>query len=160
MAKKISETENEVYRFIKILFAVVIVILGVYLFTNSYLKKEDKKAKENEQVEISSNRIIAGSIFNRPYDEYYVIAYKSNDNSSTIYDTIVSMYASKDKALKIYVVDLDSALNKDYYSNKGNKSATSLEDLKLSNPTLIKINKKKIIKYIEGQSEIKKELGV
>lgn len=160
MTKKYNDAENEVYRFIKILVVIVILILGFYLLTNAIAEKNDKKKDEATEVEISSSNIIVGTMFNRPYKEYYVIAYKSKANDSTIYDTYVSMYKQKENALNIYFVDLDNELNKKYYSEKGNPNAKTFDDIKLSSPTLIKISDKKIVKYIENVDGIKKELGL
>ena len=160
MVKKNSEIENEVYRFIKILVVVIALILGVYFFTNAFVNSDYDIKKNGQAGEISNNNIIVGSILNRPYDEYYVIAYKSSFNDSTIYETYMKLYESSKDSLRIYVVDLDNELNKEYYEEIGNKKAQSIEDLKLSSPTLLKIKDKKINKYIEGQEAIKKEFGL
>ena len=160
MGKYKSDTEIEVYRFIKILIGVIIVVAGAYFIANAIDKKNESTKETATEVEISSTKIIVGSILNRPYDNYYVLAYKSQDNESVVYETLLSMYLSKEKALKVYVVDLDNGLNKGYYSEKGNPKATKIDDLKISSPTLIKVSKKKIAKYVEGQESIKKELGL
>ena len=160
MGKYKSDTEMEVYRFIKILIGVIIVVLGAYFIANKIDSKNKGSAKQSNEVEISSTKIIVGSILNRPYNTYYVLAYKSKDNSSVVYETLLSMYQSKEKALKVYVVDLDNRLNENYYSEEGNPKATKIQDLKISSPTLIKVTDKKISKYVEGQESIKKELGL
>ena len=160
MGKIKSEVENEVYSFIKILIVVVLLILGVYFFTNAFVNKE-YDAKENIQDGVvSSNSIIVGSIFNRPYKEYYVLAYKGNENDAVLFDSYVNLYESKENALRIYTINLDNVLNSGYYSEKGNSKAQKLDELKISSPTLIKIKSGNISKYIEGQSNVKKELGI
>ncbi len=158
MGKSNNDAEKEVYRFIKILIVVIVFVVGMYFITN---KIASKTAKDNKQAgEVSSNAIIVGSLLNRPYSEYYVIAFKSKDYDAAIYDTYISAYEAKEKALRIYAIDLDNELNKDYYSEKGSPNAKSIDELKISSPTLIKVKDKKINKYIEGQENIKKELGL
>ena len=161
MAKSNSEAENEVYRFIKILIIVVIFIVGAYFLTNKIVGGDYDIKKDGQKGEISTNNIIVGSLLNRPYDTYYALAYKSKDNDAVVYETYLRTYESKEESLRIYFIDLDNSLNKDYYtSDSSNPKATKIEDLKISAPTLIKVKDGKIIKYIEGKSEIKKELGI
>ena len=52
---------------------------------------------------------------------------------------------------KVYKVDTSSALNANYVSEESNKSAKTLEDLKVSAPTLIKISGDEIVKYYEKE---------
>ena len=160
MGKYKSDTEAEVYRFIKILIGVIIVVVGAYFVANAIDKKNKATTSKEGEVEISNTKIIVGSMLNRPYDNYYVFAYKSQDSNSVVYETLISMYLSKEKASKVYIVDLDNGLNEKYYSETGNPKATKIEELKISSPTLIKVSNKKISKYIEGQDKIKKELGL
>ena len=160
MGKNNSEIENEVYKFIKILVAVVIIVLGLYFFTNKFVTNNNGTKSNSQEGVISSNNIIVGSLLNRPYDSYYVLAYKSKDNDAAIYETYIGVYETKENALRIYVIDLDNELNKEFYQEKGNKNAKKIEDLKISSPTLIKVSHKSISKYIEGKDAIKKELGI
>ena len=43
--------------------------------------------------------------------------------------------------------------------DKGNRKVTSIENLKVKNPTLIKIDNDKVVSYNEGKNEIIKALG-
>ena len=160
MGKNSSEVENEVFRFVKILLVVVVLILGVYLFTNRFIVKEYDIKKDGQAGEISSHNIIVGSLLNRPHKEYYVMAYKSKNNDSAIYDTYLNLYENKEDSLRMFIIDLDNSLNSKYYSEVGNTKATSIDELQISSPTLIKVNNGKIAKYIEGQEKIKQELGI
>lgn len=160
MGKNKSEVENEIYSFIKILIVVVLLVIGVYFFTNAFVNKDYDVKKDGQEGVVSSNSIIVGSMFNRPYKEYYVLAYKGDENDAVLFGSYVSLYESKEGALRIYTVDLDNALNNSYYSENGNSKAKKLDELKISSPTLIKIKNGSISKYIEGQTNIKKELGL
>ena len=99
-------------------------------------------------------------MLNRPYDEYYVLAFKSEDIDSVIYQTYISLYSEKENSNKIYLIDLDNELNSKYYSKEGNTNAKKIDELKISSPTLIKVSNHKISKYIEGKDSISKELGI
>ena len=160
MGKYNSDAENEVYKFIKILVVVVILVVGFYFLTNSFVSKSKSNDKETTETEISSNTIIVGSLLNRPYDDYYVLAFKSEDIDSVIYQTYISLYSEKENSNKIYLIDLDNELNSKYYSKEGNTNAKKIDELKISSPTLIKVTNHKISKYIEGKDSISKELGI
>jgi len=159
MAKIKNSDEQEISSFIKILVGVVIVIAGIWLITN-HINKDKNSELNNTKGAVDYNLILVGSIFNRPETEYYVLAFDSKDNNGVIYNSYLSSYQAKEKSLRIYYINLDNEFNKDYYSEKGNPGAKSLTELKLSNPTLIKIKDKKIVKYVEGKDNIKSELGI
>ena len=159
MAKVKSSDEQEISSFIKILVGVLIIIAGIALFTKFVINK-DENIYTPKDGEVDFNLIMAGSIFNRPESEYYVLAYKTKNNDASTYASYVSAYQGKEKSIRIYYVDLDSKLNESYYNEKSNVDATSLDDLKMSSPTLIKIKDKKIVKYVEGSNNIKSELGL
>lgn len=155
-----SEDEQEISRFIKILLIVVVFILGIYYFTSIVVKKEYDINKDITKGEISSNNIIVGSILNRPYDEYYVLVYKSTSNKVALYDTITNLYQTKEDSLRIYVVDLNNQLNEKYSSQESNPNATKIDEFKFGEITLLKIKDKKVDNYIEDIEKIKTELGV
>ena len=45
-------------------------------------------------------------------------------------------------------------MNKDYISEKGNSSASTVGELKINGVTLIKIEEGKNVEYIEGSSNV------
>ena len=48
-----------------------------------------------------------------------------------------------------------SGLNKNYVTEEtGNKNATSIDDLKVKSPTVVKISDDKVVGYYEGRDEI------
>ena len=69
--------------------------------------------------------------------------------------TIESTLTSKLSEAKIYRVNTKDALNKNYVTQgSGNKSAKTLEELKVVDNTLIKIVNNEIVKYYETEDEI------
>ncbi len=159
MANYKSETEQEITRFIKILIGVVIVVLGVYFFTNNFVSKEAKEKEEVTETEINPTKIIVGSILNRDEEEYYVLAYKSEEANGSLYNAYLETYKNKEDSLSIYEVDLDNYLNSSYYAEEANTNVENIKDIKLSSPTLLKIKSHKIVKAVYSNEDIKKELG-
>ncbi|MBQ9834492.1 MAG: hypothetical protein IJO33_04805 [Bacilli bacterium] len=155
-----SEDEQEISRFIKILLIVVVFILGIYFFTSIVVKKEYNIKKDITEGQVSTNRIIVGSILNRPHEDYYVLVYNSTSNKAALYETLISVYESKKDSLRIYAVDLNNHLNEKYSSEKSNPIATKIADFKFGEITLLKIKDKKVNKYIEEYGKIKNELGI
>jgi hypothetical protein len=165
--KKLIKIENEenkvVKKFIIVLLVVILCVVAIYLFTRAFVSKDlfDNKESNNNTTETSFNYdiTILGSAFNRPYDEYYVIAYKKSDEQANYFSTIIQTYTQKENHIKIYMADLDDYMNKSYYDKDNvNKNATKASELKVGDYTLIKFNKGKIAKYIEGKDNIVKEL--
>ena len=159
----VAEEENQVKTFIIIVLAIVglaAILVGV---TELFNKKENIE-EEVETVEISYDNVSVGTILNRPNKDYYVLLYRSDDNSAPLYASIMSMYQEKsheDGYIKIFYCDLAKAPNSNYYlkNNTSNKEAKTVEDFSFGDLTLLKISKGKITKYIESIDEIKKVLS-
>lgn len=164
LAKKVNRTEEqkEIKKFILILGIVIILVIGVYFFTKIYVVK-DTNDKDDTKTEITFNynKTILGSLFNRPYDEYYVIVFDSEDLQANYYYNLVSSYQNKSNASKIYIADLNDSMNKKFYNkDESNPQAQEASELKVKDLTLIKIKNKKINRYLEDVDSIKKELGI
>lgn len=138
--------------------AVVLVIFGImYLLTVLILKKSslDYIKKDSEKTSIQYSEILAGTSFSKKDSEYLVLYYDKSSNDASIYEGLYSDYKAKDEHLPIYYVDLSKALNKQAVSDESNKDATSNEELKVKNGTLIRFVDKKIEEYFEGEEEVK-----
>ena len=153
-----KEEKDNYFKFITTLALLLIVFIVSYFliglfYTNeiSFNKEEDET---KEEVNIDNNTIMIGQMFELSEREYYVLVYDMSDEDSSI-TSWESAYSSKDDALKVFKVDSSKKFNSKYIvKNGGNKSATSLSDLKVVSPTLIKIENKKITEYIEGEDNI------
>ena len=91
---------------------------------------------------------------------------KDNDGNSfygyaenaSDYTSLVSTFTNNESNPTLYTVDLSRKFNSAYIKTDEesvNKNPTKATDLKLTNPTLIKIKDKKVIDYIEGYDQIK-----
>ena len=143
--------KSPIRKFIIIICVLITLISTIYIVTALFLTKEldwfSKDKKENaEQTEKSSNSILASALFKQSEESYYVYFYDFNEEKNAITDTINSKWANK----KFYKVDTSSAMNAKYVSDKGNKMAKTLSELKVVSPTLIKISNETIVEYYEN----------
>ncbi len=161
-----TEEQKEIKKFIMVLVGLIIIIIGIYFFTRAFVTKDLFKDKTSEKEYttgvINYDVAIVGNMLNKPQAEYYVLAYNSENTQSGYYQTIASKYKSNEKALKVYTLDLNNALNKSYVGTEEDKSTkfTSLEELKFGEVTLMKIKNGKVSKFITNIDNIKKELAV
>ena len=156
------EEQKEVKKFIIVLVALIIIIVGIYFFTKAFVTKdlfENNDIKYTDGI-INYDVAIVGNMLNRPYDEYYLIAFDSENTKAVYYNSIVSKYMSNEKKLKIYHIDLNNELNKPYIATDDNisKNFESIKKLRLGEVTLIKVKNKKVTSFITNIDEISKEL--
>lgn len=156
--EKRIEDENYVNRFIFTVAIMLIVIIIGYLFIGIFVTKSisfNKDEEEKEEVTIDNTTILAGEIFDQKDDEYYVLIYDVSDEKSVL-GNWKGIYASKENALPVYVVDSSKKLNANFIVEKdSNKSPSGYSNLKIKSPTLIKIKDGKVTEYTEGNDDIK-----
>ncbi len=157
-----NENITEDYSFKRVLKITIIVVISavfLYLVSAIFITKEidlfSKSSTTDTNSQTVSNAILAKSIFNQSEESYYVYFYDFNESNNNI-DTIVS---SKLSDSKVYRVDTSSSFNSKYVSDTSNKSAKTLEELKVVKDTLIKIDGESITMYLEGEDEISNNLN-
>ena len=117
-------------------------------------KKENNNTSE---VTFNYDEATIGTMFNRPYDEYYAFIYDSTDDNSAVYNNIVKTYRAKDNAKKIYFIDLNDGLNKIAVSDTTNKNPVSSEEVKVNGSALYLIKNGKVISaYTESYDKVLK----
>jgi len=158
-----TEEQETIIRFVRVLLIVIIFILLVYFATRIFVKKDlVKDNKETSVTEVSYRKMVFGTLLNRPYDEYYAVAYSGTDNKAYYYTSIVDNYAKGSKSLYVYFIDLDDYMNKDYIAvdGKTNKHAKTISELKVGDLTLLKIKNGEIVKYLENIDDIRNEFAI
>lgn len=162
--KYVTEEQMEIKKFIFVLLGLLILLVGVYFFTRAFVTKDLHKSTndvEYTEGKVSYDVVVAGTMLNRPESEYYVYAFSNENTKAIYYNTLVSKYSTNEKALQVYYLDIDNALNKDYVDKENaSQSFTTIDDLKLGDVTLIKVKDGKVTKYITNEEEIKKEFGI
>lgn len=158
---KIEENTIKLSTTIKILLSVVIILLIVYYGLAVFVTKEinisgtnnnNSSSSENTENNDSnvSNKILASSIFNQPDNIYYVYFYNFKDEDASIASALYNLTNNK-----VYRVDTSNGLNKMYVTEEsGNKNVSNINDLKVKDPTIIKIDNDKVIEYHEGAKDI------
>ena len=144
---------------LKVVSSIVLILLVVYYIMAVFITKEidiseknnDAKATDTATVNSNvSNKIIAINIFNQKEDNYYVYCYDFSDEDEGVAQAING--ASNQT---IYRLNTKDGLNSKYVTEEtGNRNATSLDDLKIANPTLLVISADKIVGYYEGRNDI------
>ena len=156
--ENITEDYN-LTNFVKVSVIVILSAVFLYLVSAIFITKEinlfGKNNTTNTTNQTVSNAILAKSIFNQSEESYYVYFYDFNESNNNI-NTIVS---SKLSESKVYRVDTSSSFNSKYVSDTSNRSATTLDDLKVVKDTLIKIEGDTITMYLEGEEEISNNLS-
>lgn len=161
-----TEEQKEVKKFIYVIIGLVIIIVGIYFFTRAFITKDlfkkDSDITYTDGV-VNDDVAIVGTMLNRPYEEYYVLAFDSDGTQANYYNGIASKYMSNENSLKIYYIDLNNALNKKYIAGENDAVSTkfeTIENLKMGEITLFKVKNQKVTKMLTDVEKIKEELTV
>ena len=148
-----DDSVDQVKKFVIILFGVALICFFAYLFTAKFLVKDETSTKSNGDVNIEYTNVSVGNIFNRPYDNYYILALDESDSKSSYYLNLAQTYSSDSKNKKLYNLDLSVKVNKQYVG-KGNRNAKNVSEISLKSPTLIEISNGKITNYYDTKDTI------
>lgn len=154
LIKSINEDTNQVGKFFLILFGLIIIVGLLYVLTSKNL---NDNSVESTETTISYTTVNVGNVFNRPYDNYYVLAYDLQNDENSLY-SISNNYMNESGSKKLYTLDLGLKVNQKYVKEVSNKNATKSNELSLTNPTLIEIENGKIIKYYDTVESIQNVL--
>ena len=154
-----DEEKSIVSRFVMTIGIVLTALVLLYLFVGIFITKSitfgDKGKDKTEEVAADKTTILASQIFDQSDEEYYVLVYDPSDEVHNI-EQFLTTYKSKSDALTVYKVDSSKKFNSKYIVEEdSNKNPTSINDLKIKAPSLIKISSKSVTEYIEGFDEVK-----
>ena len=150
-----SEDSSEIRNLIIITVIIALIATGLYFLTEKVLNK--KENNNTSEVTFNYDEATIGTMFNRPYDEYYAFIYDSKDDNSAVYNNIVKTYRAKDNAKKLYFIDLNDGLNKIAVSDTTNKKPASSEEVKVNGSALYLIKNGKVISaYTESYDKVLK----
>ena len=153
----VSEDTKEIKTLIIITLIIIVVSIGLYFLTDTLNNK--KNADDATEAVINYTEITVGTMFTRPYEEYYVFAYQNDDDNAYTFDNLFVKYEEKEEHKKIYYVDLSKKFNDFVLSDKANKKPTKSTEVKIKDYALILIKDGKVSKYYEKISEIEKALS-
>lgn len=154
----IKEEKDTYFKFVTTLAILLLVfVISYFLIGLFYTKEIDFSKKDDDtkdEVSVDNTTIMLGQLLEQSEEEYYVLIYDTTDEVLSV-SSWLSVYSSKDDALKVYKVDSSKKFNQNYIVSEGsNPSATNLSELKVVSPTLIKVKNKSISEYIEGEDNI------
>lgn len=155
--KNIEENKFKVITLFKIILSVVIILLVLYYVLAVFVTKEidvsgnkDSDVSDNNDTSNVTNKILGAATFKQSEATYYVYYYDFDEEDEEIANVISSLNDSK-----VYRVDTGSSLNGNYVTEgDSNKNVTDISNLKVKNPTIIKIDNDKVIEYHEGVQDI------
>lgn len=154
-----TSTDLEVSKVVKILVGVLIV-LGLTYFIAGLITgdiKFGKDKKEEPPAEIQYEEILAGQALSMSSDDYYVLYFNFTDDIASSYLTFKDIYTNKDNSIGFYLVDLEKGFSKGFIKEDGeeyNEYPSNIEDVKVSNPTILKISNHKVTERVEGKENV------
>lgn len=125
-----------------IFILLIITVLNIKNGTWNIFSRENKVTEE-----LHTNVVMCGTMFDKEYDEYYVIAYDFSNEDQ------VEKLSSLDPSTRHFFLDLNSAFNSSCKGEKNNITK-DVEKLVIAEPTLIHIRSKEINKTVTGLDEI------
>ena len=149
-----SSSENDEYKKLIILIAIVAGVFFVFYMVTSIFTKADKAdifKNDLDASEIQYDEIIIGNMFDKS-GEYYVLMLEENDQYADLFNSyLTSIRTNK----KIYTVDLASAFNKKYISDE---YSYEKDNFKTKGTLLIRIDDNEIKDYYESKEDILNKL--
>jgi len=148
--KKIKDKPLSPKSFMIIMIFLILFFAVLYLLTDMFITNKSKwfgnnNAEENV-VEIE-NKILASDSLRQNEEEYYVYYYNTKEENEEIKN---ALYSVKEE---IYRVDLNDDMNSNFVGEVSG-IVDGIENLKVTDPTLIKVLDERIIEFYTGKEEI------
>jgi len=154
--KKNEDPYNDIYKLLKTFGVILAIVIGIHFFTALVITKEIEWFSKDDDIEEEKptvvNSILAKNTFMQKEEEYYVYFYDFDEEDTNVTYLVNGMLSDN----KVYKVNTTDAFNSNYVTEEaaGNSSATSIDDLKVVTPTLIKISGGAIVEYYETSDVI------
>lgn len=141
---------------------VIIILVVVYFATAIFMTGEigGKKTKDTKTTTTASstnqynNRIIASKIFSRSEESYMVVIFSNKKASNELKEMVKNYNGS----IKLYVVNVDEAINRSLKSDTDNLYVQDSSSLKVKENALLTISGGVITKAVTGGANIISEL--
>ena len=135
-----------------ILGVVLLLFTLTYLLTSIFVTKDiklfDKKETEEETTNSIMNRILASDSLKQSDSSYYVYYYDTTNEDDEVKDAIYDLVET------VYRVDLNDDFNANFVGEPSGV-VDAIENLKVSDPTVIKVDGGKIVAFYNGKEAIK-----
>ena len=152
-AQKLNKEKPMTLKSFVIIMIFVIILFGLtYLLTGIFATKDiklfNKKESEEETTNNIMNRILASDSLNQRETSYYVYYYDSTKEDEEVNEAIYDLIET------VYRVDLSDDFNANFVGDPSG-IVSSIEELKVSDPTVIRVEDGKITNFYSGSEEIK-----
>ncbi len=141
--------------FVTIIISMLLCCVVIYILSGIFITKDikwfSKKEVTNQEEKPSiTNRILAVDSLKQKEEVYYVYYYDSKKEDSTVSSVVSSLET-------VYRVDLSDDFNSNYVGEPSG-AVDNISDLKVSDPTVIKVENGKITSFHSGATSITSEL--
>lgn len=129
---------------------ILVLFVLLYLLTSIFITKDFNSSKKNtdsEDTATVTNKILAVDTLRQTEELYYVYYYDSTNEDSEVSSTVSSLND------KVYRVDLHDDFNSNYLGEPSG-IVEDINSLKVSDPTVIKVESEKITAFYNGKEEI------
>ena len=157
--KEVQKTNKESKitskNFVTILTILIILFVLTYLLAGiatKDIKWFSKKSNDEEETVTSiKNKILASESLKQSEEDYYVYYYDISNENIEITEIVNNLNNT------VYRVDLHDDFNANFVGEPSGIVDT-IENLKVSSPTVIKVSSEKIVSFYSGTDEIKESL--
>ena len=150
--KKEKDKPLSLKTFITIIVAMLLLFVLLFILTGNFVTGElkwfNKDNSNSNETNTITNKILASDSLRQKEEKYYVYFYNPKEEDSEI----SSIISSIDE--EVYRVDLSDDFNSNYIGTPSGK-VENISDLKVENPTLIKVINEEIVEFYSGSEEIK-----
>ena len=157
LKEKVVEDKVDWKRYILVFSIIIIFFVSLYFVLAIFVTKEldlskdkDNDTETSENNTNVANSILASNIFKQKEDVYYVYCFDYNDQDTNVSHTVSNNLLDD----KVYRVNTKDSMNSKYVGEESNKNATNLDELKVVNSTLLKIENGTITMFLSGENEI------
>lgn len=153
-----SDEMTKLIRIVFIIVAIVIIFYAITVLITKYKKENYERNTTPIKAIIQYDEIIIGTLLNQSRNEYYVLMEKEENLYHSLLQSYLDSYQTKQNALKVYTVNLDSIFNADYISSESKLNVENIKDFRVSNISLIKVKDQKIVETYEGIDQVENAL--
>ena len=151
--EKLNTTESiSIINLTRILIILIILCITTYLLSGIFVTKDikwfSKNEKEEEEVTNSiRNRILAKDSLKQIEENYYIYYYDDTKEDTEITNIVDNLDET------VYRVNLHDGFNSNFIGEPSGL-VDKIEDLKVSDPTIIKVSSEKIVEFYSGKDQI------
>ncbi|MGN1311888.1 MAG: hypothetical protein ACI4U4_02605 [Bacilli bacterium] len=131
-----------------VLFCVILYFITSIFITKDIKLSNNKNNNDNEEVTNINNKILASDSLRQTEEIYYVYYYDTTNEDSSITSIVTNLED------KVYRVDLNDAFNSNFVGEPSG-IVDNINNLKVKDPTVIKVESEKIVAFYNGSEEIK-----